>query len=85
MTVGDTVYLAGLLMQIRFGDHDPGTHRPGFLQEGLETFVPKHLMFNQLKTVEWERRIYGSHLEFKGKTDIFLLHRLFLQFCWQFP
>ena len=42
-------------------------------------------MFNQLKTVEWERRIYRSHLDFKGKTDIFLLHRLFLQFCWQYP
>lgn len=82
-SVEDTVYLAGLLMQIRFGDHDPAKHTVGFLSSGLNTFVPQHLMHNQLKSTEWERRIYRSHQKLVGTTDIYLLHRLFLQYCWQ--
>jgi len=84
-SVDDTVYLAGLLMQIRFGDYTPDKHNVGFLSDGLETFVPQHLMHNQLKTAEWERRIYAKHASHSGTTDIHLLHRLFLQYCWQWP
>eukprot|EP00039_Didymoeca_costata_P030820 m.31510 g.31510 ORF g.31510 m.31510 type:complete len:985 (-) comp8327_c0_seq1:1941-4895(-) len=82
-SVADSVFLAGLLMQIRYGDHDLKRHKPGFLSDGLETFVPSHLMHNQLRTSEWERRIYEAHKAHKGKTDLHLLHRLFLQYCWQ--
>lgn len=55
-SLADSVYLAGMLMQIRFGDHNPQKHVPGFLSDALETFVPQHLLHNQLKTSEWERR-----------------------------
>ncbi len=84
-TVEHAVHLAGLLMQIRFGDYDPTRHKHGFLADGLETFVPMHLLHNQLKTSEWERRIYEAHGTHRGKTDVQLLHRLFLQYCWQWP
>lgn len=29
--------------------------------------------------------IFEMHRQHEGKTDILLLHRLFLQFCWQWP
>lgn len=84
-SVADSVFLAGLLMQIRFGDYDPGRHKAGFLADDLETFVPTHLMHNQLKSAQWESKIFQAHKENKGKTDLQLLHRLFLQYCWQWP
>lgn len=77
------VYLFCTGWKIRFGDHDPAKHKPGFLADGLETFVPAHLLHNQLKTMEWERRIYTAHASHLGHTDTFLLHRLFMQYCWQ--
>lgn len=55
----------------------------GFLKDGLDTFVPQHLMHNQLKNAEWERRIYAVHKTHHDTTDIHILHRLFLQYCWQ--
>jgi hypothetical protein len=42
-------------MQIRYGDHDPARHKGGFITDALETFVPAHLLHNQLKTAEWEK------------------------------
>ena len=53
----DAVHLAGLLMQIRYGDHDPSRHKTGFIADALETFVPAHLLHNQLKTTEWEKSV----------------------------
>eukprot|EP00051_Salpingoeca_urceolata_P009912 m.120448 g.120448 ORF g.120448 m.120448 type:complete len:969 (+) comp16502_c2_seq3:1091-3997(+) len=85
VTLDQAVHLAGLLMQIRFGDFDPDRHKRGFLLDDLNTFVPPHLLHNQLKTSQWESRIFASHQQNKGKTDILLLHRLFLQYCWQWP
>ena len=87
-SVDDATFLAGLLMQIRYGDHNPAKHKSGFLSDDadhLKTFVPAHLFHNQLKNPEWERRIYNTHKTHVGKTDIHLLHRLFLQYCWQWP
>jgi hypothetical protein len=84
-SVDDSVFLAGMLMQIRFGDHNPTTHKTGFLADDLDTFVPAHLMHNQLKSGQWEAKIFKSHQDHAGKTDLQLLHRLFLQYCWQWP
>jgi len=84
-SVEDSIFLAGMLMQIRFGDHDPDKHKAGFLADDLETFVPTHLMHNQLKSEKWESRIFTAHKMHQGKTDLQLLHRLFLQYCWQWP
>ncbi len=83
--VDSAIYLAGLLMQIRFGNFSPDRHKPGFLTEELNTFVPATLLHNQLKTAEWERRIFKAHAGHTGRTDMTLLHRLFLQYCWQWP
>mmetsp|Transcript_18112 Transcript_18112/g.53655 ORF Transcript_18112/g.53655 Transcript_18112/m.53655 type:complete len:984 (+) Transcript_18112:203-3154(+) len=84
-TVDQAVHLAGLLMQIRFGEYDPAIHKKGFLSDGLATFVPQHLLHNQLKTAEWERRIYERHRQHADNTEIHILHRLFLQYCYQWP
>lgn len=46
-------------MQIRYGDHDPARHKGGFITDALETFVPAHLLHNQLKTAEWEKCVPG--------------------------
>eukprot|EP00040_Diaphanoeca_grandis_P009269 m.48227 g.48227 ORF g.48227 m.48227 type:complete len:1069 (+) comp20693_c0_seq1:312-3518(+) len=80
------IYLAGLLMQIHYGDHDEKVHKPGFITTGgLNTMIPTHLLHNQLKSSVWEKRIYQSHKNHSKTTDIHLLHRLFLQYCWQWP
>ena len=87
-SVDDAIFLAGLLMQIRYGDYNPTKHKTGYLSgdaDHLKTFVPTHLFHNQLKNFEWERRIFEAHKAHVGKTDIHLLHRLFLQYCWQWP
>lgn len=62
-SLDDAVHFGGLLMQIRFGDHDPKKHNLGFLRDALETFVPAHLLHNQLKSTEWERRKTLPHLQ----------------------
>ena len=72
-------------MQIRFGDYDKTKHKPGFLADGLSTFVPQHLLHNQLRTSDWERQIYARHRLHADKTEIHILHRLFLQYCYQWP
>eukprot|EP00055_Hartaetosiga_balthica_P008864 m.34197 g.34197 ORF g.34197 m.34197 type:complete len:977 (-) comp6503_c0_seq2:291-3221(-) len=81
----DAVYLGGLLMQIRFGNHNEKIHKSGFLRDALDTFVPQHLLHNQLKTSEWESRIFNAHKAYKDNTDLVSLHRLYLQYCWQWP
>ena len=42
--------------QIAAGDHVPAVHTVGYLKDDLEAYVPKHLMHNQLKTAQWEKR-----------------------------
>lgn len=49
----DTHFLS--ISKIRFGDHDPARHKLGFIGDALDTFVPAHLLHNQLRTAEWER------------------------------
>eukprot|EP01147_Barroeca_monosierra_P010524 gene10524-2651_t len=83
--VEDAAHLAGLLMQIRFGDFNPSSHVIGFLRGALDTFIPQHLLHNQLKTIEWERRIFAQHKKHEGVTDVVSLHRLYLQYCRQWP
>jgi hypothetical protein len=42
--------------QIRFGDYTDEYYRTSFLADGLHTLVPAHLLHNQLRTTEWQRR-----------------------------
>eukprot|EP00048_Salpingoeca_helianthica_P012516 m.182740 g.182740 ORF g.182740 m.182740 type:complete len:876 (-) comp15382_c1_seq1:2434-5061(-) len=83
VTVDQAIHLAALLMQIRFGDFTEEYYRTSFLADGLHTLVPAHLLHNQLRTSEWQRRIAAAHKDHSGKHDISLLQRLFLQYCWQ--
>lgn len=43
-------------VQIRFGDFNEEHYRSSFLADGLHMLVPRHLLHNQLKTTEWQRR-----------------------------
>jgi hypothetical protein len=59
-TPEDAVKLAGLQMQVIYGNYNASTHMPGFFGQNLSSFVPKPLM--PLKpTKEWELLIVASH------------------------
>eukprot|EP00123_Amoebidium_parasiticum_P016654 comp23535_c1_seq1/m.39640 comp23535_c1_seq1/g.39640 ORF comp23535_c1_seq1/g.39640 comp23535_c1_seq1/m.39640 type:complete len:506 (-) comp23535_c1_seq1:681-2198(-) len=85
ISVVDAAQLAGLDMQLIFGDYDPAKHGEGFLSEdGLKELIPKHLIQSE-KLPVWINLISRVHQYHKGKNDPTLLHRLYLQYCRQFP
>jgi len=59
-SVEDAIKLAGLQVQITYGDHKPGTHVVGFLSANLKQFVPKDL-YPTKKPNEWESLIFKAH------------------------
>jgi len=63
----DAVKLAGLQVQIVYGDHKPGNHAVGFLTHNLKQFVPKDL-FTTKKPTEWESLIFKAHATHTGKS-----------------
>jgi len=63
----DAVKLAGLQMQITYGDHKTGTHVIGFLIQNLRQFVPKDL-FNAKRPNDWESAIFKTHAGNVGKS-----------------
>jgi len=64
-TADDAVKLAGLQMQVIYGNHVPDTHMPGFFGQNLSSFVPKPLM--PLKPAkDWEPLILKAHMQRKG-------------------
>eukprot|EP00047_Mylnosiga_fluctuans_P004995 m.237744 g.237744 ORF g.237744 m.237744 type:complete len:969 (-) comp13190_c0_seq1:129-3035(-) len=80
--VDEAVHLAGLIMQIRYGTATDQHYRGTFIAQALPTLVSPHL-HSQLKITEWQKRIQQAHLQHAGKTELPLLHRLFLQYCYQ--
>jgi len=61
----DAVKLAGLQMQVIYGNYSADTHMPGFFGQNLTSFVPKPLM--PLKpSKEWEILILKAHMIRKG-------------------
>jgi len=66
--VEDAIKLAGLQVQIVYGDHKPGSHTAGFLTQNLKQFIPKDL-FGQKKPAEWESLIFKAHPTNIGKSD----------------
>lgn len=64
----DALKLAGLQVQIVYGDHKPGTHTTGFLSTNLRQFVPKDL-FQLKKPAEWESLIFKAHASNSGKSE----------------
>jgi len=64
----DAIKLAGLQVQIVYGDHKPGNHVVGFLSANLKQFVPKDL-FQQKKPNDWETLIFKAHATNTGKSE----------------
>jgi len=61
----DAWKLAGLQMQVIYGNYNAETHVPGFFGQNLNNFIPKPLL--SLKPAkEWEALIFKSHLQRKG-------------------
>jgi len=65
-TPEDAIRLAGIQMQIVYGDHKPGTFVVGFLTQNLKQFVPKDL-FSSKRPTEWEAAIFKAHAQHIGK------------------
>jgi len=66
VNVEDCLRLAGLQMQVVYGDHNSSTHVPGFLSANLKKFVPVNL-FGSKKSSEWESIILKEHQNHRGK------------------
>jgi len=64
----DAIKLAGLQVQIVYGDYKSGTHIVGFLSTNLKQFVPKDL-FPSRKPNEWEALIFKAHSTNSGKSE----------------
>lgn len=67
-SVEDAIKLAGLQVQIVYGDHKPGNHVVGFLSANLKQFVPKDL-FQQKKPNDWEALIFKAHAQNSSKSE----------------
>jgi len=65
-SLDDAVRLAGLQVQIVYGDHKPGSHVIGFLTKNLNQFVPNDL-YPVKKPNEWEAAIFKAHAANTGK------------------
>jgi len=67
-SIEDVVKLAGLQVQIIYGDHKSGTHAVGFLSANLKQFVPKDV-YSQRKPNDWENLIFRAHASNTGKSE----------------
>jgi hypothetical protein len=65
-SVEDTIILAGLQVQVNYGDHN-SNHVAGFLSHNLKNFIPKHLITLK-RPNEWEPLIFKAHERHIGKT-----------------
>jgi len=63
----DAITLAGLQVQVNYGDHNPATHVVGFLTQNIHNFVPKQL-FPLKSSKEWESQIFKAHAKNAGKS-----------------
>jgi len=66
-SVDEALQLAGLQVQVTYGEHNPNTHVVGFLNNNLKDFVPKQLM-PMKRPNEWEALIFKQHAKNKGKS-----------------
>ncbi|XP_071941502.1 krev interaction trapped protein 1-like [Antedon mediterranea] len=86
----DAVLLAGIYMQIVYGDHDPKKHKVGFLNNiNLRHFIPGVKLEAKApatKTSNWAQRISTEHknITSKGVRDIMKLQLMYLEKCRSF-
>lgn len=67
----DVLELAGVQMQIDFGDYDESARAPGYLERHniLDQYVPGQMLEQKLHTAaEWEREIFPHYAEHVGKS-----------------
>lgn len=85
VTQEEALKLAGLQVQVVYGDHNPATHVPGFLtnNKDIQNFVPTEL-FAQRKPIAWEEAILKEHAKHKGVHPD-EARSLYLNICKAFP
>lgn len=85
VTQEEALKLAGLQVQVVYGDHNPTTHIPGFLtnNKDLHNFVPVEL-FPQRKPAAWEEAILKEHAKHRGVHPD-EARSLYLNVCKGFP
>ena len=85
VSVEDAAALAGLQVQVVFGDHNPTTHISGFLtnNKDIENFVPRNLYASK-KAGEWEALILKEHAKHRGVSQEDA-KTLYLNVCKSFP
>mmetsp|Transcript_169178 Transcript_169178/g.411310 ORF Transcript_169178/g.411310 Transcript_169178/m.411310 type:complete len:425 (-) Transcript_169178:53-1327(-) len=69
VSLDDVTNLAALQLQNKFGDHNPDTHKPGFLTQSLLAYVPNP-WFNKRTPAEWEEGIFKAHAELSTTTPM---------------
>jgi talin len=63
-TAEEAAQFGGISMQIKFGNHDPSKHKPGFIK--LKEFVPPEFQ----KSKDIEKAIYKEHAILSGTTEL---------------
>jgi len=63
---GAALELAGLTMQVNFGDHNKRVHVAGFLKDKIDKFLPAPLLKNSKKLEDWEKDIFSEHARITG-------------------
>lgn len=82
----DAFYLAGITLQIMFGDYNEEVHGVAFLKDKLARVLPSHMMASRRK-VEYERKVlarYAGMSQF-GFEDLKYLYLTYMKHCWQWP
>ncbi|XP_067862542.1 krev interaction trapped protein 1 [Heptranchias perlo] len=82
------ITLAGLLLQIIYGNYESKKHKQGFLnEENLKCILPCTKL--KSKAPHWIGRILHEYKSLSSREGISKemhhLQRLFLQICWEFP
>uniref|UniRef100_A0A7S1CBC4 WW domain-containing protein n=1 Tax=Bicosoecida sp. CB-2014 TaxID=1486930 RepID=A0A7S1CBC4_9STRA len=65
----DVAMLAALQLQNKFGDHNPDSHKPGFLTQSLLEYIPNP-WFNIRTPKEWEEKLFVAHSELSTTTPM---------------
>jgi len=61
-TSDEAVHLGALQFQSKFGDHNPETHKPGFLSSKIIEYIPgMHLSGAGITIARWEEAIFEQH------------------------
>ncbi|XP_072034841.1 krev interaction trapped protein 1-like [Amphiura filiformis] len=86
----DAITLAGIYMQIVYGDHDPKRHKSNFLNNiNLRHFIPAVKLESKgigSKSMAWPQKIVAEHRNVtqRGIKDVTKLQLMYLEHCREF-